>query len=113
MRAMSPYKSKARQREYQKNWTANRRSDEAVVSKVELTHDDVTLSPGDLKRAMLACINELLAAEMEADKRSRAMSQLVQVCIKLFETGELADRVRELEEAVKERQPQGWQSAAF
>lgn len=107
-----PYKSIKKQREYQKDWAANRRSDFAAVSKIELTQD-VTLTPEDLKKAMLACINELLAAEMEADKRSRAMSQLVQVCIKLFEIGELADRITELEEAVKERQPQGWQSAAF
>jgi len=109
---MSPYKSKAKQREYQRNWARNRRSDEAAVSKVVLTLD-VTLTPDDLKRAMLACINELLAAEMEADKRSRAMAQLIQVGIKLFETGELTDRITELEQAMKEREPQTWQNAAF
>jgi hypothetical protein len=109
---MSPYKSKAKQREYQRDWAANRRSDEAAVSKIELTHD-LTLTPDDLKSAMLACINELLAAEMEADKRSRAMAQLIQVGLKLFETGELADRIRELEEAMQERKPQSWEDAAF
>jgi hypothetical protein len=111
---MSPYKSVKKQREYQRQWAANRRTDEAAVSKLELTEDGVTLTPDDLKRAMLACVNELLAAEMEADKRSRAMAQLVQTAIKLFETAELEERLSELEASMqKKRIPETWQSAAF
>lgn len=110
---MSPYKSVKKQREYQREWAAKRRTDEAAVGVVELTLD-MTLTPNDLKRAMLACINELLAAEMEADKRSRAMSQLVQTAIKLFEAAELEDRVKELEASMQEdREARTWQDASF
>jgi uncharacterized protein YqeY len=111
---MSPYKSVKKQREYQREWAANRRTDVAATSKIELTSEDITLTPNDLKRAMLACINELLSAEMEADKRSRAMAQLVQTAIKLFEAAELEDRISELEASMlKDRAPQSWQTASF
>ncbi len=93
-----PFKSKEKQREYQRNWQRDRRA--GVPSKrVQSSTEDIRTAQGMLD-VLTELLSQLIKAEADLFLKARTIAYVVSVGLKACETAELERRLNVLEDKI-------------
>ena len=91
-----PFKSKERQREYQRNWQRDRRA--GVPSRrVQSSTEDIRTAQ-DMLNVLTDILSQLMAAEADLFMKARTIAYVVSVGLKAAEVAELERRLITLED---------------
>ena len=111
-----PLKNKEKRNKYQRELMRQRRSQaKSAQALADGDYPKFRMQEAEDLRKVVESAIELLQRDQDIDSvvKARAIFQGAQVAIKLLELTDLAQRVKELEAAAKEKQEGSWKDSQF